>query len=344
MELANYAPQEVIQQMKKFTRLCFENRIIDKILRTSMITQHTHVRLRGFKPSILYSTYTTIATNNDIEIKYSVRSEDTQCALMEPFLSRLYTISHEEKSYRQGQEAVWSHWEDTYTKTGTALPIYKTYYKDIVGNNYVHIIAYACINRAAYAVTDLATVNNIFKSIHFTENPNFLVENDIFETPLMVLSYSHEFNELIETLLLRIDVKSRFKALPIQYWSDKWVKLIRHTFIDNIHTVVKLCDTIKAFLTFYVTLVHGLPQVFTRLFSTGYRFNPNHILFKNEQLNKILQKKILEYPSWHNITSFIAYLDNFDFEQIKALLEKRAEIIKHALLFVSFPEIMSESL
>lgn len=343
MELTQYAPQEVINQMKKFTRLCFENRIISNILRTSMITQHTNIRLRGFKPSILYSKYTTISNNNDIEIKYSCQSENVQAALMEPILARLCNMSSEQKLYRQTQELVWSNWEDTFIRNGIALPIYKSYYKDIASNNYIHMIAYACINRASYAVVDLEVVNNIFKTIHFTENHFFLLENDLYETPLTILSYSEEFTKLIETLLLRININKRFKALPLQYWSDSWLKLNTETFIDNINVIVKLCDNIKGFITFYVTVTRGLPAIFSRLFAAGYKFKANHILFKNEQLNNIMLKKILQYPSWYNITSWISYLDNFDFITIKPLLEKRAEIIKHALLFVSFPENFDEA-
>lgn len=344
MELTQHAPQEIINQMSKFTRLCFENRIIDKILRNVMITQHQHIRLRGFKSSILYSKCTTIDNNNDIQIKYSAKSENNQCVLMEPILAHTYSMSSIEKLYRQSQELKWAVWEDTFVKTGQALPIAINHYKDIAGNNYAHMIAYACINRAAYAPIDLNIVNNIFKTIYFSENLNIQAENDLNETPLRILSYSTEFSTLVETLLLRIEPKNRFNTLHIMYWSDKWEKLNTDMFVNNINTVVKTCNNMKGFLTYYVTLAKSFPGIFRRLFGAGYTFNHEHLLFKNEKFEQILHNKILEHPSWKNITAWVSYLDDKDFNVIKPLLEKRADLIKHALLFVCFPKIMCEPL
>ena len=344
MELTQYAPQEVINLMSKFTRLCFENRIINKILRNVMITQHQNIRLRGFKPSILYSKFTTIDNNNDIQIKYSAKSENNQCALMEQILAHTYIMSSTEKLYRQSHELKWSVWEDTFVKTGQALPITINHYKDIAGNNYAHMIAYACVNRAAYAQIDLNIVNYIFKTIYFSENICFQSVNDLNETPLQILSYITEFSTLVETLLLRIEPKNRFNSLHIMYWSDTWKKLNTDTFVNNMVTVVETCQKMKGFLIYYVTLAKSFPGVFRRLFDAGYTFNPEHLLFKNEKFEQIIHKNILEHPSWKNITSWLSYLDNKDFHIIKPLLEKRADLIKRALLFVSFPEIIYEPL
>ena len=336
MDTTTHAPQEVIDKMTKIARLCFENRIIDNILRTSMITHYPHIRLRGFKPSILYSKYTIINSRNDIEVAYNCNSENSQCSKMQKEFDHLIYMTCEEIRHRQQHEIQWNEWEDIYVKHGTTTQIPISTYRDHMGNNYLHMIAYACINRASYTYADISNVNNLFKTIDFTNNSELLCENMLGETPLQILLYCDEFSQLVETILLRLDIIKRFSALCLRNWSDKWIVLNNDTFINNINYVVKQAEYIYGFLTIYIILTHKLPSIFSRLFAAGYKLKTNHILFKNDLLHETIRTQILNFPSWHNITFWLSYLDNQNFESMRPLIEARNQIIKLDILNLYF--------
>jgi len=344
MEIYRFAPKSVVEALSPNARIIIEKRIKHNVLR-NYIEPVPNIRIRCFKPSILYSSYTISHDPTTYETIYEVAAEEDQCKWAQRQIDKISDLPLQEYLRREREESVWCWWEDIFNNGGSIPPLmHPNTYTDTQQNTHAHMLAYACINRI---VPDLEEFEKQFKALESDKNPDMLKQNIKHQTPLMILLDNHEIDTLTEVLLLRIAPCQRLEALPYKYWKKSWGTLNMDMTIDNIEILAEKNSKTEGFLGLYLRNTHNYEMALDYLFRSSYKLHANHVKQLTYQELTAINTEIVKFKSWHNLTLWTALrLKNYETtypnqsqhytRKLYKILQARSDIIKEELIQVVY--------
>jgi hypothetical protein len=332
----NLAPKSVIDGLSQHSKDIVERRIINGEFKTYVPLGY-HLRIRGLKPSILYTKYTTLRDDNTVESMYVMSAEEIQCIWVKEIQKKTSTIPQVDQFINAMSEMPWCIWEDKFMSNNISIPEQHLHgYVDIAKNTFTHCIAYACTNKQPI---DLNQIEDQFQAAKFSTNEDMFKVNDLGETPLKILSHNEELLVFVESLLLRLPAENRLKALPFQNWSNSWGSLIHSTVMNETLLLIQQTRKLEGFLSIFFHLTHNSDEAIQQLFLRNYQIQPWHIYrdkLKNQQ-KQMIKETIIKIPSWHNLTIWLYFIKinnnpNLHFTKMKSYLNHRIQIIKEELI------------
>ena len=336
MSIYKFAPRAVINSLTKSSREVVERRIINDDLK-SYYPHGYHIRIRGLKPSILYTKYTSLNDDNTVESMYSVSAEETQCNWVKSIQNKASSIAHVDLFVNAMSEMPWCEWEDKFMSNNVTIPQAHLHgYIDIANNTFTHCMAYVCANKQP---VDLDQIENQFQAANFTTNTDMFKINDLGETPLKILMQNEELLVFVESILLRLPPGQRLSALNFVNWDKSWGTLLQSTVNDQAHILIKQTTNLSGFLSIFFHLTHNNENALESLFRSNYKLQPWHIYkdkLKQSQ-KQMLKQTIIKFPSWHNFTMWMFLIienspEQIHFNKIRNYLNYRMTIIKELIL------------
>lgn len=336
MSLYKFAPREVIHSLSSKAQQVLENRIINNELKPYLPLAN-NLRIRGLKPSILYTKYTSLHEDNSLNTMYVTSAEEHQCewvlSVKKQKLNKMQAI---DIFLAAMTEMSWCTWEDNIMNGIFTIPQSHLHgYRDLINNTFTHCIAYACTNKRPI---DTGEIEAQFQALDFINNTDMFAVNDIGATPLKILLESEELRELVESFLLRLPQENRLKALSFPFWDKSWGSLMNLTVMGQLPLLIEQTTKLEGFLSIYFNLTHNDEEAFRKLFHQGYKLQRCHFYMDNLSIEqkRILKTTTLEIPSWHNLTFWIhVIIINTDpqtnFKKIRHHLEIRISIIKQEI-------------
>ena len=336
MNIYKFAPKAVINSLSVNARNIIESRITDNILKPYYHLDY-NIRIRGLKPSVLYSKYSTLNENNELVTMYVTAAEEEQSEWVHQLVMRIKSNKTQESRIdiflRAMTEMSWCTWEDRFMYGTPTLPQdHLSGYKDYLNNTFFHCVAYACANRVPVDINDIEIQ---FLALKFTENADIFAINDIGETPLKILMQNEQLIPYVESLLLRLPQSRRLEALPFQSWVNTWTVLLSSIIHDNRQLVKLIQQTRKerGFLAIYMYLTCNSPEALRALFRANYKLLPHHHYndkFTPEQKD-LIEDILLEIPDWYNLTALIVCNKNYPLKKIKPHLQARISLISNEI-------------
>jgi len=344
MEIYRFAPKRAVDALSPNARNIIEKRIKNNVLR-NYIEPVPNIRIRCFKSSILYSSYTTSHDPTTYITEYEVSAEEDQCKWAQRQIDKIAGLPLQEYLRRDREESVWCWWEDIFNAGGSIPPLtYPNIYIDTQQNTHAHMLAYACINRT---VPDLEEFEKQFKALESDKNPAMLAQNIKKQTPLMILMDNPEIDQLTELLLLRIAPSQRLEALPYKYWKKSWGTLNMDMITDNIEILTKQNSKTDGFLGLYLRNTHNYEMALGYLFNSSYKLHPNHIKQLTYQELTAINTEIVKHNNWHNLTIWTTMrLKNYETtypnqsqhytRKLYKILQARSNIIKEEIIKIVY--------
>ena len=339
MNIYKFAPKAVVNSLSVNARNIIESRIADNVLKPYYHLDY-NIRIRGLKPSVLYSKYSTLNENNELVTMYVTSAEEEQSEWVHQLVMNIKSNKTQESRIdiflRAMTEMSWCTWEDRFMYGTPTLPQeHLSGYKDYLNNTFFHCVSYACANRVPVDINDIELQ---LQALKFTENADLYATNNLGETPLKILMQNEELFPYVESLLLRLPQNRRLEAVSFQYWSKTWTVLIS-TIIDDHTQLAKLIQQTRkerGFLALYMYMTCNSPEALRALFRANYKLLPHHHYndkFTQEQAT-LIEATIIENPDWYNLTVWaytIAANKNSQFKKIKPYLQVRNCIIAHEI-------------
>lgn len=333
MNIYKFAPKAVINSLSVNARNIIESRIADNILKPYYHLDY-NIRIRGLKPSILYSKYSTLNENNELVTMYVTAAEEEQSEWVHQLVNKIKNNKTQESRIdiflRAMTEMSWCTWEDRFMYGTPTLPQeHLSGYKDYLNNTFFHCVAYACANRVPVDINDIELQ---FQALKFTENVDLYAINSLGETPLKILMQNEQLTPYVESLLLRLPQSHRLEALPFQSWSKTWTVLLSSIIYDP-RQLIQQTRKERGFLAIYMHLTCNSPEALRALFHANYKLLPHHHYndkFTQEQVS-LVEAILLETPDWYNLTALIHSIRNNPLKKIKPHLQARNSIIAHEI-------------
>jgi hypothetical protein len=331
-----FAPKAVIDSLTSSSRNIVERRIIDNELK-SYVPLGYHIRIRGLKPSILYTKYTSLTETNIIESMYTVTAEEDQCTWVKKIQKKSTSFPQVDLFINAMTEMPWCEWEDKFMSNNVTIPQSHLHgHVDIANNTFFHCIAYACANKQPI---DLDQIEAQFQAANFTINPDLFLINDLGETPLKILMHNEELLVFVESILLRLPPEKRLNALNFAMWSKSWGSLLQTMVTQEIHVLIQQTSNMEGFLSIFFHLTHNNEDALLTLFVNNYKLKPWHI-YRDKlkpQQKQMLKQAMIRSPSWHNFTMWLYLIrehnaPDIQFIKMRNFLNHRASIIKELLL------------
>jgi hypothetical protein len=336
MSIYKFAPRAVINSLTKSSREVVDTRIIDDELK-SYYPLGYQIRIRGLKPSILYTKYTSLNDDNTVESMYSVSAEEMQCDWVKSIQKKLSSIPHVDLFINAMSEMPWCTWEDKFMSNNVTIPQAHLYgYIDIANNTFTHCVAYVCANKQP---VDLDQIEAQFQAANFATNTDMFKINDLGETPLKILMQNEELFVFVESILLRLPPNLRLSALNFVNWDKSWGTLLQSTVNEQAHILIKQTTNLSGFLSIFFYLTHNNENALESLFRSNYNLQPCHIYkdkLKQPQ-KQMLKQIIMKVPTWHNFTIWMyLIMENnsvqVHFTKIRKYLDNRITIIKELII------------
>jgi len=334
-----YAPAAVINNLSKNARNILDLRLVNNILQPYVEVEY-HIRIRGVKPSILYTTYTNLAYDNSIESMYVVETENAQCTWVKEEIIQIKKIPQIDRFIKSMCEMPWCTWEDNFLAGNVVIPQPHLHgYNDYMNNTFVHCISYACANKMP---VDIDQVEAQFQAFNFTTNNDMYTVNKLCETPLKILCNNGELLGFVESILLRLPPDKRLQALPFRFWQKSWGTLLNSVIENQLPLLISQTEKMEGFLSMYINLTYESVDALNSLFKAGYKLQPCHFykdILKPNQKN-MLKQAITSSHSWHNYTVILyiiktspQYEQNIDiFSKMRKYLDYRIGLIKEDIL------------
>jgi len=331
-----FAPKPVIDSLTSSSKSIVERRIIDDELKPYVPIGY-HIRIRGLKPSILYTKYTSFNNDNTIESMYTVSAEEDQCKWVKSIENKSKSIPQVDLFINAMSEMPWCLWEDKFMSNDVSIPQTHLHgYIDIANNTFTHCIAYACANKQP---VDLDQIEAQFQAANFTINPDLYKVNDLGETPLKILTHNEELLVFVESLLLRLQPEKRLQALNFVCWDKSWGSLLQTMISQDIHVLIQQTSNLEGFLSIFFHLTHNNEEALFTLFVNNYKLQPWHI-YKDklkQQQKQMLKQIIIKVPSWHNFTIWLYLIKennipDVHFSKMRKYLNHRVALIKELLI------------
>lgn len=331
-----FAPKPVIDSLTSSSRNIVERRIIDNELKPYVPLGY-HIRIRGLKPSILYTKYTSINEANAVESMYTVYAEEDQCTWVKSIQKKSSKIPQVDLFINAMSEMPWCTWEDNFMSNNVTIPQPHLHgYRDIADNTFMHCVAYVCANKHP---VDLDQIESQFQAANFTLNDDLFIYNDLGETPLKILTHNEELLVFVESILLRLPPDKRLKALNFALWDKSWGTLLQTMVNQEIHTLIQQTSNLEGFLSIFFHLTHNSEEALHTLFTNNYKLQPWHI-YRDKlkpQQKTMLKQTLLRVPTWHNFTMWLYLIrennsSDVQFSKMRHYLNHRAAIIKELLL------------
>lgn len=308
MNIYKFAPKAVINSLSVNARNIIESRIADNVLKPYYHLDY-NIRIRGLKPSILYSKYSTINENNELVTMYVTAAEEEQSEWVNQLIMNIKRNKSQESRIdiflRAMTEMSWCTWEDRFMYGTPTLPQeHLSGYKDYLNNTFFHCVAYACANRVP---VDINEIEVQFQALKFTENPDIYATNNLGETPLKILTHNDELLPFVESLLLRLPPNRQLEALPFPSWSNTWT-IILNNIIGDTNRLSNLIEQTKKerdFISIFMSLTNNSPQALEALFQAKYKLLPHHRYTQAQE--SLVESVIIENPDWYNLTALIAF-------------------------------------
>lgn len=336
MSIYKFAPKAVINSLTKSSREIVERRIINDDLKSYYPIGY-HIRIRGLKPSILYTKYTSLNDDNTVESMYSVSAEETQCDWVKSIQNKLSSIPHVDLFVNAMSEMPWCEWEDKFMSNAVTIPQPHLHgYVDIANNTFTHCIAYVCANKNP---VDLDQIEAQFQAANFTRNSDMFKLNDLGETPLKILTHNEELLVFVESILLRLIPSQRLNALNFVNWDKSWGTLLQSTVNDHASILIKQTTNLSGFLSIFFHLTHNNEYALESLFRSNYKLQPSHI-YKDKlkpAQKQMLKHTLIKIPSWHNFSIWMYLIiennpTQVHFAKIRTYLNHRIIIIKELII------------
>ena len=330
-----YAPAAVINNLSKNARDILEQRLINNTLQPHVEVEY-NIRIRGVKPSILYSTYTNLSYTNAIESMYVVETENAQCTWIKEEIIQIKKIPQIDRFIKSMCEMPWCTWEDNFLAGNVVIPQPHLHgYNDYMNNTFVHCISYACANKVP---VDINQVEAQFQAFNFTNNKDMYTLNKLYETPLRILCNNGELLCFVESILLRLPPENRLQALPFRFWQKSWGTLLNSVIENQLPLLISQSTNEEGFLSMYLQLTFEDADALNSLFKAGYKLQPQHFYkdtLKPNQKN-LLKAAILTNPSWHNYTVILYIIQESPkyqqkseiFSKMRRYLDYRIGLIK----------------
>ena len=331
-----FAPKPAINSLTSSSRHIVETRIIDNELKPYVPLGY-HIRIRGLKPSILYTKYTSLNEDNSIESMYVVSAEEEQCNWVRSIQKKSSKLPQVDLFINAMSEMPWCDWEDKFMLNNVTIPQPHLHgYVDIANNTFTHCIAYACANKQP---VDLDQIEAQFQAANFTSNTDLYKLNDLGETPLKILMYNEELLVFVESILLRLPPEKRLQALNFAMWDKSWGSLLQTMVNQELKVLIQQTSKLEGFLSIFFHLTHNNEDALLTLFANNYKLQPWHI-YRDKlkpQQKLMLKQVIIRIPSWHNFTMWLHLIrENNDpkihFSKMRHYLNHRVSIIKELLL------------
>jgi hypothetical protein len=336
MSIYKFAPKAVINSLTSTTRSILETRISNDVLKPYYHLEY-NIRIRGLKPSILYTKYTTLNEQNELQTMYVADAEEEQCEWINSLIKRIKTTNQDARIdifIRSMTEMAWCTWEDKFMYTSPIVPLPHLHgYIDYLNNTFSHCVAYACTNRTP---VDINEVEIQFQALKFTENQDLYLDNDLGETPLKILLDNEELVPYVESLLIRLPKENRLKALKFNHWHKTWDSLM-NTITDDpaqLRIIIRQTKKQRGFLAIFMNLTYNSKDALKALFRAGYKIQGKH--HYNDRLTTTQSAMIVEVledsPDWHNLTVWMyriiktkPYSNNL--QKIKHFIQMRNSLI-----------------
>ena len=137
MNAYKFAPKIVIDSLSSVARNIIESRMKDGELKP-YISMEYNIRIRGIKPSILYTHFTTLTANNILELMYVVDAEEEQCKWINSTIQIINKLDRVELFMNAMTEISWCNWEDKFMSGQPIIPLNHLHgYKDIMNNSFM---------------------------------------------------------------------------------------------------------------------------------------------------------------------------------------------------------------
>jgi hypothetical protein len=339
MSIYAFAPKAVINNLSQTARTIIETRITDDKLKPYM-TIENNIRIRGLKPSILYTQYSLLNRDNVLETMYITSTEEEQCKWVIDLITKIKSLDRIDIFLKAMTEMTWCIWEDKFMYQYPILPLEHLHcgYKDINNNTFVHCIAYACVNKQP---TDIDIVEEQFQALKFTTNEDMYSINDLGETPLKIIKQNSDLLCFTESILLRLPPDKRLQALSFDNWDRSWDTLMRTVIEQQTELLIEQTKTQEGFLTTFMYFTFNDKNALNTLFTNGYKLKPEHIYKdKMRQTQKyIITQAIINNPSWHNLTVWMyLIIQNIDISnhliKLQNYLKYRINLIKMDIITI----------
>jgi len=235
------------------------------------------------------------------------------------------------------QEFLWLNREDEFMAAANPPPLPQPqFYIDMMGNTYMHMLAYAISNRQ---LVDISEYERQFEAARFTTSNQMYIRNALNHSPLILLMDNPQLYEFIESLLLRLPPHNRFIALPFHYWQPSWGTLNNETVVNHISTLILESKKEKNFLQKFMNLTFDNNSALLHLFTNGFKIS-HYDFYVQTQTSRLLPIMAV-IPDWHNITVLLYYLIEKTSPaarlcSLKDIFRLRARIIRDELLAIVF--------
>jgi hypothetical protein len=335
--MAHLAPSGVLNALSSDSKMLLQARKQGDNL-TPYIEIAPNLRVRGLKSTLLYSTYSMLDNNHILQPHYTVLAEEAQTNWALKVKTRANKINNSVLNTKAVHEVAWIIWEDDFMAAAKPAPLSQPqFYVDLTGNTYIHMLAYACVNRTH---VDIEEYERQFSAADFATSSKMFTKNERQLTPLMILMDHPLLYDFVESLLLRIFPEMRFTALPLNYWQSAWGTLNNAMITDNIGLFIeqsKKQSDLKFFQKF-TQLTFSNRDASLHLFNSGYKLQPLHFTASDIPLIRtILDTR----PDWHNTTLILhSVLDMTNperqFAKVRHLLHSRIQTIRDEILSIVF--------
>jgi hypothetical protein len=335
--MAHLAPSGVLNALSSDSRILLQARKIGDSL-APYIELAPNLRIRGLKPTLLYSTYSMLDNNHILQPHYTVLAEEAQTIWVLKVKARTSKINRAILNSKAVHEVAWIIWEDEFMAAAKPAPLSQPqFYIDLTGNTYIHMLAYACVNRPH---VDIEEYEHQFSAAEFGTSSKMFVKNERQLTPLMILMDHPLLYDFVESLLLRIFPEMRFSALPFDYWQSAWDTLNDSMITNNIAIIIEQSrkQTDTKFFQKFTQITFSNRDALVHLFRSGYKLQPPHFTMSDIPLIRTI---LDEVPDWHNSTLILHSLlemtnQDRQFSKVRHLLHSRIQTIRDELLSIVF--------
>jgi len=335
--MAHLAPSGVLNALSSDSRMLLQARKHGDTL-TPYIEVAPNLRIRGLKTTLLYSTYSMLDNNHILQPHYTVLAEEAQTIWALKVKARTNKMHNSVLNTKAIHEISWIIWEDAFMASAKPAPLSQPqFYIDLTGNTYIHMLAYACVNRPH---VDIEEYERQFSAAEFSTSSKMFTKNEQQLTPLMILMDHPHLYEFVESLLLRIFPEMRFSALPLNYWQSAWGTLNNSMLTNNIALLIEQSrkQTDLKFFQKFTQLTFSNRDALIHLFSSGYKLQPSHFTMSDIPLIRTILDDV---PDWHNSTIILHSLlemtnPDRQFSKVRHLLHSRIQTIRDEILSIVF--------